>query len=206
MLPVLLIIICFGLALVGLKKGLYVMFATLFNMLFAIFISILSTQTLLSFSPEFERNGYYAASCVLLLFSLVFGLLQMFAWFYFLRSREDYFPKMLDRVAGFLVGGVCGYILFSLLVLIICIMPFSVAGKTDWLCPREKMKTLSEPGVLKACNFLGWYSLECFDGNAEKEVSELLKLSEPREQEEILYYVPQNRRPNNSNQRYPRGN
>lgn len=206
MLRVLLIIVCFGFALLGLKKGLYVMFATLFNLLFAIFISILSTRTLLSLSPEFERNGYYAALIVFLLFCLVFGLLQMFAWFYFLRIREDYFPKMLDRVAGFFVGGVCGYILFSLLVLILFIMPFSVEGKMNWLCTREQMMERSKPVVLKACNFLAWYSLECFDGETEEEVKELLQLSEPQEQEEILYYVPQNRRSNNSIQRYPRSN
>jgi hypothetical protein len=47
------------------------------------------------------------------------------------------------------------------------------------------------PGVRKACNFLAGYSLECFFGDTEKAVDELLRLGEPREpEEEILYYVP----------------
>jgi len=192
MLPVLLILVCLGFACLGLKKGLYVMFATLFNILFAVFIAILSTQTLLSYSPQYEHNGYYAALGVFLLFCLIFGLLQGFAWFYFLRVREDYFPKMVDCLGGFLAGGLCGYIIYSLLILLVCVLPCSVQGKTDWLCRRDKMKALSAPGVCKACNFLAWYSLECFFGDTEKAIDELLGLAEPpKAEEEILYYVPQ---------------
>jgi hypothetical protein len=128
---------------------------------------------------------------VLLLFLLAFGLLQTFAWFYFLRHREEYFPQILDRVGGGLVGGVCGYIICSLLILTLCIMPCSVKGKVDWLCARDKMQSLSVPGVRKACNFLAWYSLECFAGETEKAIDKLLHLAEPQTQEEILYFVPE---------------
>ena len=172
MLPVLLILICLGFAYLGLKKGLYVMFATLFNILFAVFIAVLSTRKLLSYSPQYETSGNYASLGVFLLFCLVFGLLQVFAWFYFLRNRDDYFPKMLDRVGGFLVGAACGYIIYSLLIMLICILPYSVEGKMDWLSRRDKMKALSRPGVCKACNFLAWYSLECFYGDSEQAVDE----------------------------------
>lgn len=190
MLPWLTIAICLGTAFIGLKKGLYITFTVLFNLLFAVFISILSTLTLLSYSPEYERHGYYASLAVFLLFCLVFGLLQVFAWFYFLRYHDDYFPQIIDRVGGFLVGGVCGYIIITLLILILCIMPFSAKGKVDWLCTRDKMCAVAVPGVTKACNFLAWYSLECFDGESEKQINKLLGLSESQEEEPILYYVP----------------
>jgi len=183
MLAWLLMAVCLGFGFLGLKKGLYVMFATLFNLLFAVFISVLSTLTLLSYSPEYARNGYYAALGALLLFGLIFGLLQTFAWLYFLRHRDDYFPKILDWIGGFGVGGACGYIIGTLLILTLCIMPCSVQGKLDWLCTRDKMQTLSVPGVCKACNFLAWYSLECFDGDTEKTVDNLLHLTDPPEEE-----------------------
>ena len=182
MLAWLLIAVCLGVAFLGLKKGLYVMFATVFNLLFAVFISVLSTLTLFSYSPQYARNAYYVALGVLLLFCLIFGLLQTFAWFYFLRHREDYFPKILDRIGGFMVGGACGYIIGTLLILILCIMPYSVEGRLDWLCTRDKMQTLSVPGVCKACNFLAWYSLECFDGDTERAVDNLLHLTDPIEE------------------------
>lgn len=204
MLAWLLIAVCLGVAFLGLKKGLYVMFATLFNLLFAVFISVLSTPTVLSYSPQYARNAYYAAlGVLLLLFCLVFGLLQTFAWFYFLRHRDDYFPKILDWIGGFLVGGACGYVIVTLLILILCIMPCSVKGKLDWLCTRDKMQTLSVPGVCKACNFLAWYSLECFDGDTEKTVDTLLALTEPVQEEEIRYYIPEESSLNGSRQVLP---
>ena len=190
MLAWLVITVCVGFGFLGLKKGLYVMFATLFNLLFATFISVLSTLTLLSYSAQYERNAYYASLGAFLLFSLVFGLLQVFAWIYFLRVRDDYFPKILDRVGGFLIGGVCGYVLSTLLILLLCILPSSEQGKMDWLSSREKMEALSVPGVCKACNFLAWYSLECFDGDSERAIDTLLNLDKPVETEEIRYYVP----------------
>ena len=197
MLVWLVIAVCLGVGFLGLKKGLYVMFATLFNLLFATFISVLSTLTLLSYSVQYERNAYYASLGAFLLFSLVFGLLQVFAWIYFLRVRDDYFPKMLDRVAGFLIGGVCGYVLSTVLVLLLCILPCSEQGKMDWLCKRDKMEALAVPGVCKACNFLAWYSLECFDGNSERAIETLLNLDKPVEAEEIRYYVPDEKPPAN---------
>ena len=71
MLAWLVIAICLGFGFLGLKKGLYVMWAALFNLLFAVFVSILSTLRLLSYSPEYERHGYYASLGVFLLFSII---------------------------------------------------------------------------------------------------------------------------------------
>jgi len=203
MLPILLIIVCLGFSYMGLKKGLYVMFATLFNILFAVFIAVLSTRKLLSYSSQYEHNGNYAALGVLLIFCLIFGLLQIFAWFYFLRLREDYFPKSLDRVGGFLVGGLCGYLFYLLIILTLCILPWSVEGKMDWFSGRDKMKALSVPGVCKACNFLGWYSLECFYGDSERSVDWLLGLSESSEPDEEIISNPQEPSSGGSNQNLP---
>ena len=190
MLAWLMIAMCLAFGFLGLKKGLYVMWSVLFNLFFAVFVSVLSTLSLLSYSPEYERHGYYASLGVFLLFFLIFSLLQVFAWFYFLRHRDEYFPKMLDRVGGFLVGGASGYIISVLLILILCIMPCSVEGKVDWFCTRDKMQSLAVPGICKVCNFLAWYSIECFNGDAEKAVEELINITNPPEEGKMLHHVP----------------
>ena len=176
MLVWLIILVSLIFAFVGLKKGLYVMFATLFNLMFAIFISVLSTPWLLNFSPGFERSGYYAATSIFLMFILVFGLLQTFAWLFFLQHRDDYFPMPLDKVGSIILGFLCGYVLCVLLILAICVTPCSIQGKVDWLCTRKKMQKLAVPGVAKVCNFLGEYSLHCFDGDSEQEIGYLMML------------------------------
>jgi len=184
MLVWLIIIVGLAFAFVGFKKGLYVMFATLFNLMFAVFISVLSTPLLLNFSPGFERSGCYAAASIFLIFVLIFGLLQTFAWFFFLRHREDYFPMPLDKVGSIILGFLCGYVLCVLLILALCVAPCSIQGKVDWLCTREKMQKLAVPGVTRVCNFLGEYSLHCFDGNSEQEIDYLLMLDKSAEEEE----------------------
>jgi len=189
MLVWLIIIVGLAFAFVGFKKGLYVMFATLFNLMFAVFISVLSTPLLLNFSPGFERSGCYAAASIFLIFVLIFGLLQTFAWFFFLRHREDYFPMPLDKVGSIILGFLCGYVLCVLLILALCVTPYSVQGKVDWLCTREKMQKLAAPGVAKVCNFLGEYSLHCFDGNSEQEIEYLLMLEKSIEKEENNFPV-----------------
>lgn len=183
MLVWLIILVSLMFAFVGFKKGLYVMFATLFNLMFAVFISVLSVSLLLSFSPGFEHSGYYAAASIFLMFVLIFGLLQTFAGFFLLRHRGDYFPMLLDKVGSIVLGFLCGYVVCVLLILVFCVTPCSMQGKADWLCPRKKMQKLAVPGVAKVCNFLGEYSLHCFDGDSEKEIDYLLTLDESVEEE-----------------------
>lgn len=176
-------------AYLGLRKGLLFMFATLFNLMFAIFIAVLSTPLLLTTSPGMETSGYYAAGCVLAMFVLIFGILEGFGWFFFLRDSEDYFPKLLDKVGGVGVGFLCGYTLSCMLLLALCIMPCS-RGQIDRLCTRDNLCKVSVPGVEKACNFLGWYSLHCFDGNVEHAIEHLLTLNDPKEEEVVPVLLP----------------
>ncbi len=185
MLVWLIIIVGLIFAFVGFRKGLYVMFATLFNIMFAVFISVLSTRLLLNSSPGFEHSGYYAAASIFLMFVLVFGLLQTFAWSFFLRHREDYFPMLLDKVGSIILGFLCGYALCVLLILALCVTPCSKQGKVDWLCTQQKMQELAVSGVVKVCNFLGEYSLHCFDSETmNQEIDYLLMLDKSVEEEE----------------------
>lgn len=172
------IIVSIVFAWIGYKKGLFVMFATLFNLMFATFIAVLSTPKLLSMSTGYESSGYYAAAGVVLLFILVFGLLQLTAWFYFLRDAEGLFPKLVDKAGAVILGALSGYVICCLLFLTICVMPCSVGNPDDPLAGRSQMQALSVPGVERVCNFLGWYSLHCFEGNSEKAVAHLLALAE----------------------------
>lgn len=183
------ILLSLAAAFLGLKKGFLFMFATMFHMMFAIFISVLTAPMLLSMSPGFETSGYYAGGCVLVMFLLIFAVLEGFGWFFFLRDREDYFPKMLEKAGGVIVGFFCGYGFACTLLLALCIMPCS-RGKIDWLCTRDNLQKLSTPGIFRICNFLGWYSLECFDGNVERAVEQLLSLNDPREEEVVPVLLP----------------
>lgn len=172
----LVIIISLLCAWIGFKKGFYVMFATLFNLMFAIFMSVFLTRWLMHYSSGYETSAYYAAVTLLLVFVLLFGVLEAFACFYFLRNRQDYFPRFFEKVLAPVIGFLCGYVICALLLMMVCVMPCSKHGKVDWLCTRDNMQNIAVPGVRKVCNFLGWYSLHCFDGDSEREIDYLLTL------------------------------
>jgi uncharacterized membrane protein required for colicin V production len=165
-------------AYVGHQKGFFVMFATLFNLMFAIFIAVLSTPKLMSFSAGYERSGYYAAMSVFLLCVLVFGVLEFFACLYFLRDCEGLFPKLFDKIGAVIFGFLSGYILCCLVFFVFCVMPCSAERHVEKVCARDRLEELSVPCVRKVCNFLAWYSLHCFEGNSEKAITYLLTLDE----------------------------
>jgi len=185
------LLICLAGVYLGFKRGFFFMFATLFHMMFALFISVLSAPHVIAISPGYETNGYYAGGCVLVLFLLLFAVMEGFGWFFFLRDREGYFPVMLEKAGGIVFGLLCGYVFASTLLISLCIMPCS-RGQMDWLCTRENLRSLSTPGVFRACNFLGWYSLECFDDDDVPQVVEhLLGLNDPEEEQVIPVLLPE---------------
>lgn len=172
-------------AFVGFKKGLYVMIATLFNQLFAIFGAVLSTPKILSLGPGLEQTGYYAAIILFLLYVIIFSLLQFLSWFFFLRHREDYFPIWIDKVISMILGFLCGHFICSIVLLSLCVgvSAFVKEGKYNWFCTRQKLEKLTVPGLVHACDFLAWYSLECFDGDSESSIDHLLNLNSSQETE-----------------------
>ena len=196
MLACLIVIVSSIFAFVGYKKGFYVMFATLFNLMFAIFISVLSTRFLLNCLQGFGHSGCYAAGSIISIFVLIFGLLQTLAWIFFFRYREDYFPVLFDKVGSVILGFLCGYVLCVLLILALCVTPCSKEGKVNWLCDHEKMQRRGKTGVVKVCKFLAEYSLQCFIGDkAEQEIDFLLKLDKSVEEkkEDSSLLLPEDR-------------
>ena len=163
---------------VGYRKSFFTMFATLFNLMFAIFVAVLTTPKLLSFSTGYEDSGYYAGASILLLFILIFGVLQFFAYFYFLKDSEGYFPKLFDKIGAMIFGFLFGYFICALLFLSFSVMPCSNKAASSHICSREQFIQLSEKPMEKVCNFLAWYSLHCFEGNSEKTIRHLLALGD----------------------------
>lgn len=161
----------------GVSKGFYAMFATLFCLMFAVYIGVLAAPKIMAMSEGLEKDPGYAAGCVFGMTLLIFGLLWSVARFYFLRDTDDYFPKLFDRIGGGTLGFLFGYLLVGVAVLLICIMPFSQGDSLPAFLGRESMMRFAVPAVVRACNFVAFYSLECFYGDVENTVAFLLSLT-----------------------------
>ncbi len=161
----------------GTRKGLYAMLASLFCLMFAIYIGVLAAPKIMAVSEGLEKDPGYAAGCVFGMTLLIFVVLWTVAWFYFLRDIDDYFPKLLDRVGGGTLGFLFGYFLTGVVLLVICLTPFSHGDNLPAFIGRQAMARFAEPAVARACNFVAFYSLECFYGDVEKTLAFLLSLA-----------------------------
>jgi hypothetical protein len=162
----------------GLKKGLYLCLATLLCLMVGIYVGVLATPRILKISPEYSNSGYYAAITMLMLALVIFVVLEAICRFSFFSDRDEYFPKLIEQVGGGFCGFLFGYFLLGLVVLSICVMPFS-RGKIPPLLPqRDSMVKFASSPVLRVCGFIGWYSLECFDGEPQTVIDGLLTVGQ----------------------------
>ncbi len=157
----------------GIKKGFYVWVMTVFNIMMAIYIGMLSTPVILKMSPEYSQSGYYAAATFFAMAMAPFVILQLFGYFYLLRDAVEYFPKLVDQVGGAFCGFLCSYFMVGFVLLLICMMPFSRTDIPSFLPQRDSMLKFSSSAMVRACNFIGAYSLEYFDGEPEAVVEKL---------------------------------
>jgi uncharacterized membrane protein required for colicin V production len=148
----------------GVKKGLYAMFATLFCLMFSVYIGVLAAPRIIRLSHGLEQDPYYAAGCVFGMGLVIFILLWSIAYFFFIRDGEEYFPKMFERIGGGVCGFLFGYILTSLLMLLLCIMPFSRSEKLPVFCSRDEGDAIFRACSGQVLQLHRRIFAECFDG------------------------------------------
>ncbi len=178
MIFVLALIISGLLAWMGFRKGVYLMAATLFNILLSAYVGILSTPVVLKASPDLETSGYYAAFCMLFLIIGCFAILQGLCYYLFLRGADIIFPPVFDKLGGGLMGFFSGYVLTGLLVLAVCMMPFSRLETLQGIVPWDSMKTFCTGSTVKVCRFVAAWSLVYLDEVPDETVSYLVGLGE----------------------------
>ena len=169
-------------AVLGLRLGVFTMFTVVFNLLLAIYLSIMSTPLIVRSTPDLEM-GYYAAFSMLLMAIFLFVLLQGFAWYFFLRGSDVLFPNLFDKLAGASLGFVTGYGVLTIIILTFCIMPISRMDYAGGFLPVQAMDQFSADSASKICNFMAACSLEHLGGAAEETTEYLISLAEEKSEE-----------------------
>lgn len=174
------------LAWMGVKKGVYFMAATLFNLLISIYIGMLSTPLVLKTSPGLEESGYYAAFCMLLLIVACFVLLQGICYYFFLRGADLLFPHLFDKAVGGVLGFAGGYAVAGILFLAVCMMPFSRLEMVQKFFPWDGMELFCRQTTSRVCHIMAGWSLEYLENKPEETIKYLVSLG----QEEATQPVP----------------
>jgi hypothetical protein len=176
MIFVIAIVISGLMAWLGIRKGVYAMAATAFNLLMAIYVSLLTIPLVLNTSPGLETSGYYAALCLLVLITACFLLLQGICYYFFLRGADIAFPDLFDKVGGGLLGFVTGYVLAGILCLAVCMMPFSHLDFVQGFFPSDRLEGFCTRTTARVCHVMSAWSLQYIPDKPEETIEYLLAL------------------------------
>jgi len=169
----------------GVKKGVYVMAAALFNLLIAFYVSLLAIPLVFKTSPVLETSGYYAAPCLLVLIAACFLLLQGICYYLFLHGADLVFPNLFDKFGGGLLGFVAGYMLAAILGLVVCMMPFSHQDFVQGFFPSDRLEDFCSKTSSRTCHFISAWSLQYIPDEPEKTLEYLLSLGLKKDNQSI---------------------
>jgi uncharacterized membrane protein required for colicin V production len=169
----------------GVKKGVYVMAAALFNLLIAFYVSLLAIPLVFKTSPGLETSGYYAALCLLVLIAACFLLLQGICYYLFLHGADLVFPNLFDKFGGALLGFTVGYILTAILCLGVCMTPFSHQDFKQGFFPSDRLEDFCSKTSSRACHFISAWSLQYIPDKPEETIEYLLSLGQKKDNQPI---------------------
>jgi len=152
-------------AYMGIKKGLFMTWAVLFNVLVSIYIGVMLTpviiKIIISGSGSNEYHYYNCAGSLAIVSAIIFVLLQTIVINLVIETFQVTLPKVFSRIfsgiLGFLAGYlVCGFVFFAVSVAVTPLKRPLIEGLVNHC-------RFGENSVKKACSFVALASLQCYD-------------------------------------------
>lgn len=175
---------------VGIRKGFFAMWGTVFNVLISVYLGIMLTPLIVG---TFQKEGvscYCSAGCVGGISLLVFVILESIAYGCFFRKGKVILPWLLDTLGAGVLGFICGYIACSFVFLVIGIMPAPDNTFTRSFFNRDRLIAVGKGPVVKSCDFVAGISLQFKKGVAGRVVSQLTAPSKDQWYNPYLKYDP----------------
>ena len=177
-------------AIVGVRKGFFAMWGTIFNVLISIYLGIMLTPLIVGTFQEEGVSCYCCAGCVVGISILTFTILQSFVYCFYFKVSKVILPRVVDTIGAGILGFICGYIVCSFFVLAIGIMPAIESPFSKNFFNREKLLTVGKGPVVKSCNFVGGMSLQFRKGVAFEVVEQLTMPTEDQIYDPRRRYIP----------------
>ena len=147
-------------AVLGRRAGFVAVWVFLFNLLIAVYVSLMLSPTLIGYVPLLNSSRYYHALtllfAVLLIFLICHNFVGMFLAQVFSAKVPRFFNNFFAAVTGFLAGHfTCGFILF-----IIGVTPLAETSFIKQLSETSLAKAV-EPPVLCSTQIVSTISFQC---------------------------------------------
>ena len=147
-------------AVLGRRAGFVTVWVFLFNLLIAIYVSLMLSPTLIGYVPLLNSSRYYHALILLFVVLLTFLICHNFVSMFLAQSFSVGVPRFFNNffaaVTGFVAGHfACGFILF-----IIGVTPVAGISFMKQLSETSLAQAV-EPPVLCATQIIGTISFQC---------------------------------------------
>ncbi|MCK4628247.1 MAG: CvpA family protein [Sedimentisphaerales bacterium] len=170
-------------AVLGRRAGFVTVWIFLFNLLIAIYISLMLSPTLIGYVPLLDSSSYYRALTLLFVVLLTFLMCHNFVGMFLAQSFSATVPRFFNNffaaVTGFVTGHfACGFILF-----IIGVTPVAEISFMNQLSETSLAQAV-EPPVLCSTQIVSTISFQC-DRRERRQVIEWLTTGRVSKEKDI---------------------
>ncbi len=156
----------------GYHKRLYPMWAFLFNVLVAAYLSIVLTPAILEIKAVGEMTGFLGtwtnAAILLAIFGVYLALSQLLSFYYLTNTYCVSFPRLVDDFGGAFLGFAGGYITANILLFALAVSPLNEHALTQKFIPDNDGRA-----IIKACRYISSFSLQGIDDDLVKAVEKI---------------------------------
>lgn len=175
-------------AVLGRRVGFVAVWVFLFNLLIAVYVSLMLSPTLIGYVPLLKSSGYYRALTLLFVVLLIFLICHNFVGMFLAQAFSAKIPRFFNNffaaVTGFIAGHfACGFILF-----IIGVTPLAETSFMEQLSETSLAKAV-EPPVLCSTQIVSTISFQC-ERQKRRQVIEWFTTGRVPKQEDITSDYP----------------
>ena len=157
------------------KSDFYRMWAIVFNIFIAIYLSVMLSPWITSMITQ-DTAGleYQKVACIIFVAILVFGVLQAISVNFITTNNQITFPKLFDSIGASTLGFLGGWFVSSFVLLMICIMPFAKKPFMQSLTGDKTAGRLAVTPVVALCDFVTAASIQPPQGKPRIVINELV--------------------------------
>lgn len=170
------------------KSTFHAMWLILFNIAVSFYTGLMVAPAMLKMLPQdVDMFGYHTAACVFVMSILMFVVLHTItaAWLSF--NIEISLPVVCEKIGLPLLGFLSGFIVYSFVLLLICMMPFMLKMREEGSSGSGLATKVATGPMLAVCNFISNASMQCYKDAPEAVLANLVDPQElPELQDEII--------------------
>jgi uncharacterized membrane protein required for colicin V production len=164
-------------AFIGYRKTFYPCWAVLFNLLIAVYISIMSAPQIVDKFPVVRTylGNYTYSAAILITAVVIFIVLQSFAFRFFTAVSVVSFPKLLNSLGAAVLGFLTGSVIAGFLFFLINITPLADNSTVRSFTQDKQAPDRANGVVLVSCDFIHNISLQPDPIGIDKQLENILE-------------------------------